>query len=54
VDVEDSTVEFLKDLLRGRRVLEDHEMGVGVKEVHNDSDRCIAIGFVKLAREVYG
>ena len=54
VDVEDSTVEFLKDVLKGGRVLEGDEMCVGGKVVHNDHDRCIAIGFVKGAGEVYG
>jgi len=54
VDIEDSTVEFLEDLLRGSGVLEWDEMCVGGKAVHNDHNRCIAIGFVKRAGEVYG
>jgi len=47
VDLEDTTGEFLKDLLRGGRVLEEDEMCVGDKAVPNDHDRCIAIRFVK-------
>jgi len=54
MDIEDSTVEFLEDLLRGSGVLEWDEMCVGGKAVHNDHDRCIAIGFVKRTSEVYG
>jgi len=53
MDIEDGTVEFLKDLLRGGRILEGHEMCVGGKAVHNDHDRCIAIRFVERAGEVY-
>jgi len=53
IDIEDGTVEFLKDLLRGSRVLEGDEICVGGKAVHNDHDRCIAIRFVKGAGEVY-
>jgi len=54
MDVEDTTVEFLEDLLRGSSVLEWDEMCVGGKVVHYDHDRCIAMGFVKRAGEVYG
>jgi len=54
VDIEDSTVEFLEDLLRCSGVLEWDEMCVGGEAVHNDHDRCIAIGFVKRAGEGYG
>jgi len=54
MDVKDSTVEFLEDLLRGSCVLEWDEMCVGSKAVHYDHDRCIAIGLVKKAGEVYG
>jgi len=38
VDVEDSTVEFLKDLLRGGRVLDRDQMGVAGKGVYNHHD----------------
>jgi len=51
--IQDSAVEFLKDLLRGGCVLEGDEMCVGGKVVHNYHDRCIAIRFVKGAGEVY-
>jgi len=54
MDVKDSAVEFLEDLLRGSSVLEFNEMTVGGKAVHYDHDRCIAIGFVKRAGQVYG
>jgi len=54
MDVEDTTVEFLEDLLRGSSVLEWDEMCVGGKAVHYDHDRYIPIGFVKRASEVYG
>jgi len=54
MDIEDSTVKFLEDLLRGSRVLEGYEMCVGGKAVHNDHNRCVAIGFVKRSSEVYG
>jgi len=54
MDVEDTTVEFLEDLLRGCSVLELEQMCVGGKAVHYDYERCIAIGFVKRAGEVYG
>ena len=52
--VEDSAIKLLEDLVRGSRVLEGYELCVGSKVVHNDHDRCIAIGFVKRAGEVYG
>jgi len=51
--IEDSTVEFLEDLLRGSSVLEWYEMCVGGKAVHYDHDRCIAIAFVKRAGVVH-
>ena len=54
VDIENSTVEFLEYLLRGSRVLEEDEVCVGGKAVYNDHDRCVAIGFVERAGEVYG
>jgi len=54
MDVKDSGVEFLEDLFRASSVLEWNEMCVGGKAVHYDHDRCIAIGFVKRAGEVYG
>jgi len=53
MDIEDSTVKLLEDLLRGSRVLEGYEVCVGGKAVHNDHDRCVAIRFVKRAAEVY-
>jgi len=54
MNVEESTVEFLEDLLRGSSILEWDEMCVGGKAVHNDHDRCIAIRFVERAGKVYG
>jgi len=54
MDIKDGTVEFLKDLLRGGRILEADEMCVGGKAVHNKHDRCIATRFVERAGEVYG
>jgi len=54
MDVEDSTAEFLEDLFRGSSILEWDELCVGGKAVHYDHVRCIAIGFVKKAGEVYG
>ena len=54
MDIEDSTVQFLKDLLRGSSVLEWHKMYVGGKAVHYDHHRGLAIGFVKGAGEVFG
>jgi len=54
MDIEDGTVEFLKDLLRGGRVLEGDEVCVEGKAVDYDRDRCKAIGFVTRPREVYG
>jgi len=54
MDIKDSAVEILEDPLRGRRVLEGDEMCVAGKAVHNNHDRCIAIGFVERAGEVYG
>ena len=54
MDIEDSAVEFFKDLLRGSGVLDGGEMRVGGKAVHDDHDRCISIGFVKRAGEVNG
>jgi len=53
MDIEDSTVKFLENILRGSSVLEWDEMCVGGKVVHYDHDRCIAIGFVKRVGEVY-
>jgi len=53
MEVEDSGVKFLEDLLRGSCVVKGDEMCVGGKAVHNDDDRCIAIGFVERAGEVY-
>jgi len=52
MDVEDSTVELFKDLLRGSCIREGDEMCVGGKVVHNDHDRCITIRFVERAGEV--
>jgi len=54
MDIKDSAVEFLEDFFRGSSVLERNEMCVGGKAVHYDHDRCIAIGFVERAGEVYG
>jgi len=54
MDIEDSAVKFLEDPVRGRGVLEGDEMCVAGKVVHNNHDRCIAIGFVERAGEVYG
>jgi len=54
MDIEYSTVEFLKDLFRGGHVLEGDERCVGGKAVHNDHDGCIAIRIVKWAGEVCG
>jgi len=54
MDVEDTTVVFLKDLLRGSSVLEWDEICVGGKAVHYDQDRCMASEFGKRAGEVYG
>jgi len=54
MDVEESTVEFLEDLLHGGSVFEGDEVCVGDKVVHDDYDRCIAIRLVKGASEVYG
>jgi len=53
MDVEDTSVEFLEDLLRGSSALEWDEMCVGGKPAHYDHDRCIAISFVKRAGQVY-
>jgi len=54
VDIEDSTVEFLEYLLRGRRVLVGERVCIGGNAVHDDHDRCIALKFVERAGEVYG
>ena len=54
MDIKDSTVEFLKDLLRGGSALESDEMYVGGKVVHYDHDICIAIRFIKRAGQVDG
>jgi len=53
MDIEDSTVEFLEDLISSSRVLEGYEMCIGGKAAHNDHDRYLAIGFVKRSGEVY-
>jgi len=52
--VKDSTVELFQDFLRGSCVLVGFEICVGGKAVHNDHNRCIAIGFVERACEVCG
>jgi len=54
MDVEDSTVELFKDLLRGSGILEGDEICVGGKVIHNDHDRWITIRFVERAGEVSG
>jgi len=54
MDIKDSTVEFLEDLLTGSRVLEWDELCAGGKAVHYDHDRCITMGFVTGASDVYG
>jgi len=54
MDIEDSAVKLLEDLLRCSCVLEWDEMCLGGKAIHYDHDGCIAIGFVKRAGEVYG
>jgi len=54
MDVKDSAIEFLEDLFRRSSVLEWNEVCEGGKAVHYDHDRCIAIGFVNRAGEVYG
>ena len=54
IDIEDSTIDFLEDLLIGSTVLEGDEMRVAGNAVHNDNDRCIAIRCVKGTGEVYG
>ena len=54
MDIEDSALLLLEDLLRCSSVLEWHEMCVGGKAIYYNHDGCIAIGLVKRAGEVYG
>jgi len=54
MDIEDSLIEFIKDLLRGGCIFKRNEMSVRGKSVHNDHDSCGSIGFVEWASEVYG
>jgi hypothetical protein len=54
MDIEDGTVELLKDLFRCSGVLKRDEVCVGGKAVHNDHDGTVAIGFVKGTGEVNG
>jgi len=54
MDIEDSAIKLLEDLLSGSNVFEGDEMCVGGKAVHNDNDGCMLIGVVERAGEVYG
>jgi len=54
MDIEDSAVKLVQDLLRGSHVFKGGEMCLEGKAVHNDHDRCMAIGFVERAGEENG
>jgi len=53
MDIKGRAIKFVENLLRGSSVFEGDELCLGGKAVHNDHDRCKAIGFVERAGEVY-
>ena len=52
MNIEEGSVEFLKDFLRDSSVLKWDEMCVGGEVVYNDPNSCVAIRLVKGTGEV--